>query len=245
MKKVFCLIIVTLMILCGCSHTSQSHSNMTSKEDTFTRNEDGNIVSNSGVEYTFLANEGKLYYLGELEFVGSVQGEEKTSQHLGLSYQTGMFKIKNADNDNFLIRYTPDNEWFAIYRKTSLSDFDYSVDNCIRLEFLSGTGRTGEAFIHTTCGDGISDRSEIRAFLSEIRSQKNPRDAGLYDLIKKPDGMLENCYLYGEVYGFFEEDPNLAVRMEVFSFNDLAYSISIEGKDYVLPEEWLQKLENK
>ena len=126
MKKVLCLIVVTLILLCGCSPT---------KEDTFTKNKNGNIVSNSGVEYTHLANEGVLYYLGDLDFIGSIQGEEKTSQHLGLSYHTGMFAIKDADNDNILIRYAPDNEWFSIYRKTSLPSFDFVVDNCIRFEF--------------------------------------------------------------------------------------------------------------
>ena len=236
MKKVLCLIVVTLILLCGCSPT---------KEDTFTKNKNGNIVSNSGVEYTHLANEGTLYYLGELDFVGSIQGEKKTSQHLGLSYQTGMFAIKDADNDNILIRHAPDNEWFSIYRKASLPSFDFAVDNCIRFEFVSGIGNVESDAIHTTCDDGIVVASEIAEFLSDVRSQKDPREAGLYDLIKKPDGMLENCYVYGVIYGFFEEESNIVIRMDVTSYNDLAYSVSIEGKDYVLPTEWLQKLENK
>ncbi len=234
MKKVLCLIFTLLMLLCGCSDNS-----------TFIRKENNNIVSNSGVEYTLLAHEGILYYFGDLEFVGSVQGEEKTSQHLGLSYQTGMFAIKDADTDNILIRHAPDNEWFAIYRKASLPNFDFSVDNCIRLEFVSGIGIIEEDAVHTTCGDGITDRSEISTFLSEIRMQKDPDEAGLYDLVRKPDGMWENCYVYGVVYGFFAEEPNLAVRMKITSYNDLAYSISIENKEYVLPAEWLQKLENR
>jgi hypothetical protein len=57
--------------------------------------------------------------------------------------------------------------------------------------------------------------------------------------------MLENCYVYGVIYGFFDDEPNLALQMEILSFNDLAYSISIEGEEYVLPAEWLQKLENR
>ncbi len=234
MKKVLCLIFVLVILLCGCS-----------QDNAFTKNENGNIVSDSGVEYAHLANEGILYYWGELEIVGRIQGEKKTSQHLGFSYQTGIFAIKDADNDNLLIRHAPDNEWFSIYRKTSLPPFDFSVDNCIRLEFVSGIGNTESNEIQTTCGDGIVDTSEIAKFLSDVRSQKDPREAGLYDLIKKPDGMLENCYVYGTIYGFFEEEPNLAVRMDITSYNDLAYSISIEEKEYVLPAEWLQKLEHK
>ena len=234
MKKVLCLVFVLVILLCGCS-----------QDNVFTKKENGNIVSDLEVEYTHLANEGVLYYLGDLEFVGSIQGEEKTSQHLGVSYQTGMFAIKDADNDNILIRRAPDNEWCSIYRKASLPSFDFAVDNCIRFEFVSGIGNTKSDVTHTTCDDGIVEASEIAEFLSDVRSQKDPREAGLYDLIKKPDGMLENCYVYGVVYGFFGEEPNLAVRMDITSYNDLAYSISIDGKEYVLPAEWLQKLENK
>lgn len=228
-----CLIFSLIILLCACSH-----------ESIFTKNENNNIVSNSGVEYTHLANEVDLYYFGNLEFVGSIHGEKKTSQHLGDSYKTGMFSIKEAENDNILIRHLPDNEWFAIYRKASLPDFDFSVENISRLEFVSGTGITEEDLIHTTCGDGITDRSVINAFLSEIRMQKGPREAGLYELIEEPDGTLRNCYFYGVIYGFFDEEPNLAVRMDITSYNDLAYSIFIEGKEYVLPTEWLEKFEN-
>lgn len=248
MKRILCLFLVFLILLCGCSCTSQSdqsHTGTPSNDNAFTSDENGNIISSSGVEYTLLANEGILYYLGDLEFVGSIQGEAKNSQHLGLSYKTGMFAIKDADNDNILIRHAPDNEWFSIYRNASLPSSDFSVDNCIRLEFVSGIGNINEDAIHTTCGNGITDLSEVAAFLSEIRMQEDPREAGLYDLVKKPDGMLENCYIYGVIYGFFEEEPNLAVRMDVTSFNDLAYSISIDGKEYVLPTQWLQKLESK
>ena len=234
MKKVLCLVFLLVILLCGCS-----------QDNVFTKKENGNIISDSGVEYAHLANEGVLYYLGDLEFVGSIEGEEKTSRHLGLSYQTGMFAIKDADNDNILIRHAPDNEWFSVYRKTSLPSFVFSVDNCIRLEFVSGIGNTESDVTHTTCGDGIVEASEIAEFLSDVRSQKDPCEAGLYDLIMKPDGMFENCYVYGVVYGFFAEEPNLVVRLDVTSYNDLAYSISIDDKEYVLPVEWLQKLENK
>jgi len=181
--------------------------------------------------------------LGNLEFLGGIQGEEKTSQHFGVSHQTGMFAIKDADNDNILIRHAPDNEWFDIYRKTSLSTFDFSVDNCIRLELVLGTGDIENDVVHTVCVDGIVDASKITEFLSDIRSQKDPREAGLHELIEKPNGMLENCYVCGTIYGFFEEEPNLVIRMDVTSYNDLAYSVSIENKEYVLPEKWIQSLQ--
>ena len=236
MNRLIC-ILIALLLLTGCTTN-------TSKQ-VFTKNEQGNLVSNTGMEYTNIAMEGVLYYLGETEFVGRVKGEKRTSQHMGLPYQTGMFAIKGADNDNILIRRIPDNEWSAIYRKASLPAFDFSADNCIRLEFVKGTGDIQKDAIHTTCGEGITDKAEIAKFLSEIRTQKDAREAGLYDSVKKPDGMLENCYMYGVIYGFFADEPNLAIRMEITSFNDLAYSVAIDNKEYVLPAEWLQKLENK
>ncbi len=234
MKKFLCLFLVFVFLFCGCSQS----------EEVFTKNENGNFVSTSGVEYSHLANEGFLYYFGELEFIGSVKGEEKESQHLGFSYQTGMFVINGANNDNILIRYAPNNEWASIYRKTSLPEFDYSIDNCIRLEYLEGKENRNRDIKHSRCGDGITDKTVISTFLSEIRAQRTPEEAGLYDLVRKENGMLENCYINSSVYAFFEGEPNLAVEMQITSYNDLAYSIVIEQKEYVLPKEWLQRLQN-
>lgn len=235
-KKSLCAVlsISMLFVISGCAET----------DDVFTRNSDGNLISNSGVEYEHLANEGTLYYLGDLEFQGSIKGEKKISEHLGYPYKTGLFSIKNDETNNVLIRRVPDNEWCSIYRKTSLPSFDFSVDNCIRLELVSGSGNIQSDAIHTTCGDGIVDTSEIAEFLSDVRSQKDPHEAGLYDLITKPDGNLENCYVYAVIYGFFEDEPNLAICMRITSYNDLAYSISIEDKEYVLPEKWIGRLQN-
>ena len=239
MRKLFYLLLISLFLLCGCSENNASGKNY-----RFTQSESGNYVSGDGVEYAHLANEGILYYLGNLEFCGSIQGEEKRSSHLGLPYQTGMFSIKEAPNDNILIRRVPDNEWFAIYRKASLPEFDFSADRCVRLEFFSNEVSRSDHSIHITCGDGITDQAAISAFLSEVRSQESPQEAGLYELIKKPDGMLENCYVYGVIYGFFQEEPNLVLRMDITSYNDLAYSVSIDNREYVLPTQWLERLQD-
>lgn len=238
MKRILAITLLFLL-LCGCTQSNQEQEN-----SVFTKIENGNLISAAGVEYSHLANEGVLYYLGELEFVGSIQEEEQTSQHLGLSYQTGMYAIKNSPNDNIFIRYAPNNEWFSIYRKSDLPVSDFSVDNCIRLEFVPGIGNQEKASIHVNCNGGIVDKSKITEFFANIRSQKSPREAGLYDFIKQPNGMLENCYVYGVVYGFFKDEPNLAIRMEITSYNDLAYTISIGESEYVLPELWLKELLN-
>ena len=247
MKKVLCLIFILLMLLCGCSHDrkpDQVHTESFSNDQVFTEAENGNLISDSGVEYAHLANEGFLYYLGDLEFQGSVKGEEKTSQHLGCSYQTGLFALKNDETKNILIRRAPDSEWFSIYRKASLPPFDFSVDNCIRLELVLDNTYIEKDAIHTTCGDGIVDKSEIAEFLSDVRSQEDPREAGLYDLVRKPDGTFENCYSNAVIFGFFEDESNIVICMDIISYNDLAYSVSIEQNEYVLPNEWVQRLQN-
>ena len=222
----------------GVPNSDNSTENM-----VFTKNENGNLVNSKGVEYEFLAGEGFLNYLGELEFVGSIEGEEKFSQHLDYIYQTGMFAIKEAKNDNLLIRKMPNNEWFSIYRKTSLPKLDYSLENCVRLEFINETYDTSVS--HTTCGDGITDKSEILSFIEEIRTQKSPQEASLYDLVKQPNGMFENCYVCGAIYAFFGEEPNLVVIMQIISYNDLAYSISLDNGSYVLPTEWFTAFQNQ
>ena len=192
---------------------------------TFSKNEKGNFVSEKGVEYELLANEWFLEYIGELEFAGSVEGEEEYTNHLDGLYKNGMYAIKGAKNDNILIRRIPNNEWFSIYRKASLPKMDYSIENCIRLEFISETHNTSD--FHVTCGEGVVNKSTILSFLEDVNAQKSPEEAGLFDLIRKPDGGLENCYECGAIYAFFEEEPNLVVKLYITSYNDLAYSISI------------------
>ena len=200
----------------------------------------GNVILPSGEEYAFLCNEGILYYFGELEHQGYFFGEEKELQHMGLGDPTGMYSLSTTDD--IMIRIHPYSEWHAIYRKASLPEFDMTIDNCIRLEFVD-EGYPRDAS-HLTCGEGITDPEVISEFLTDIRSQPDPDEAGLYDMITKPNGLLENCYGYGVVYGFFEEEPNLAVRLYVTSYNDLAYSIDFGFEEYVLPEEWLERLKS-
>lgn len=110
------------------------------------------------------------------------------------------------------------------------------------MEFVPGNVDELKNAIHLSCGDGISGEADVSEFLTTICSQKTANEAGLYDMTKGPDGQLENCYVCGAVYGFFEEEPNVVLQMQVMSFNDLAYSIYIGAEEYVLPEEWIEKL---
>ena len=261
MKKAICLLFAFLLCLCGCSQNSTEKNSVTQTKDKNTdktesvnqskdndadetENAKIDLINVSGVDYSYFATEGFLYYLGKLEFVESIPGEEEYLRHLGSKTKTGMYAIKNAENRDVLIRITPDSEWFSIYRKASLPKFDFSVENCVRLEFVKETDFSERDISHASCGNGITDKAEIAEFLSEIRKQKDPNEAGLYDLVKKPDGKFENCYTYGAIYGFFAEEPYLITLMDIRSYNDLAYSIMIDNKEYVLPKELLQKIMN-
>lgn len=237
MKKTLCLSLIFVFLLTGCNTYYTG----------FTALENGDIVSPDGVKYSLLASElNGTYYLGEREFICGVKGEEivplGVEEELRHIYQSGIFSIKGSDSDNILIRKLPNNEWYSIYRKSSLPEFDFGVDNCNRLELVSGTGNTEEDAPHTTCGDGITDPAIIAEFLSDIRSQQTADEAGLDELIKLPDGRLENCYGYAVIYGFFEEESNVVRKLLIMSYNDLAYSVYLDGEEYVLPEEWLQAL---
>ena len=54
--------------------------------------------------------------------------------------------------------------------------------------------------------------------------------------------MLKNCYVYGNVCGIIKEEMNMIFTLQVTSYDDKAYSILIDGIDYVLPQEWLDRL---
>lgn len=187
-------------------------------------------------------------YFGELEFFGSVKGEPKSSIHLTSTYEVGMFSLKGDNEKDLLIRYKPNNEWYSIYRKTSLPPIDLSFDNCYRLEFISNPdyldSYIDEPTKHVNCKKGVFESTEIMNFFTNVKAQNDPHEEGLYELVTRPSGGYENCYLYGHIYVFFKEEPRITRPMTIMSFNDLGYYITIEGKDYVLPAKWLKKIES-
>ena len=206
----------------------------------FTERDSDILISPDGTEYTFLANEGILDWLGELAFVAYVEGEPEKDF---MSMQTGVFSIEADPTDHLLIRKWPDSEWNSIYRKASLPDFAFSIENCSRLEFIPYTEMRSANDKHVRCGAGITDPAEIAEFLSTVRAQKSAEEADLYRFVGKPGGPYTNCYLAGAVFGFFEEEPYLAVRLMVTSYNDMAYSVYLDGVYHVLPEEWFLRLQ--
>lgn len=237
-KKSLCalLIFVLLFILCAVLTLGirSLRRSQLSAADT---------VTLAGTEYTYLASEPTLYYLGELEFETGIEGEPESFGHMLGTIETGLFSIRDAETDNILIRYTPDNEWFSIYRKFSLPPLDYSADNCSRLEFVDANHGSAESEDHRSCGKGVTDPSMIVSFLSDVRSQKTPAEAGLFDYVIQPNGFYKNCYVTGAIYGYFEDEPYVHIRMNITSYNDQAYSVSLDGKDYVLPDPWVELLE--
>ena len=210
----------------------------------FKKTANGNFLSPWDEEYVFLANEGTLYAFDAAgwQFEGGVKGEGKMSRRYGF------FSCKDDENKNVLIRKT-DSEWYGIYRKASLPKLDISVDNCSKLQlvYMEGLisyyeGTIGMDELRWVIGEAVTDPAEISAFLSDVRSQQSPEAAGLYDLIEQENGFLENCYEYGDIYGYFAEEPFVRVSMTVTSYNDLAFSVSIGDRSYVLPEKWLERL---
>ncbi|MBR2901623.1 MAG: hypothetical protein IKC38_00195, partial [Clostridia bacterium] len=129
------------------------------------------------------------------------------------------------------------NEFAAIYIKSDLLKTEVTLDNCIRFEFVKGSLFNNEN--KTISKKGIT---ECDRFLNEIKNGQKAEDAGLYDLVKQPDGMLKNCYVYGYVCGIVQEDVNIVIPLEVMSFDDKAYSITIDDIEYVLPQEWVNKM---
>lgn len=242
MKKITFVLALFFVFLCGCSKSADTASSLTvgSEYDAFAQKENGNLVSGAGTEYSLLAMEYDLCYLGEEEFFAYVMGEEKFSEHLGLSYKCGLYSLKGDKENNVLIRKFSDNEWYGIYRKVSLPEFDISIDNCSRLEFILNNDDTAA---HKKCTGGMVDAEDITAFIAEIKQQKSAEDAGYFDLVLKPDGSLHNCYLYGSVYAFFDEEPNVAMKFDVTSYNDLAYSVLNGDTECVLSEEWIKMLQ--
>ena len=229
MKKVFailiCLVVVFSFVACNNNNVA------------FTETENKTIVANDGTEYTFVGFEGKVYSFGKKNFIGHVKGEKKTFVHLTNKIKTGMYSV-NSEQD-VLIRHYPDNEFFAIYVKSDLLKTEIALENCIRFEFIKSSLFDNDET--TLSKKGIT---ECEQFLKEIKNGQTAEDAGLYDLVKQPDGMLKNCYVYGYVCGVIQEDINIVIPLEIMSFDDKAYSICIDDIEYVLPREWIEKLIN-
>ena len=244
MKRFVSLLLAILLLLCACSSGILLSGCAGQARVTFTENEKGNLINDRGEEYALLAVEGDgSYYLGELELYGRVKGEKRSFRHMGMRIQTGLFAIKGSEDNNILVRYQEDNEWYMIYRKTSLPALDLSLESCVRLELVRGYRDHAQDVEHATCMGGITDPQEIAAFLAELREGQTAKEAGLYDLVKLPNGMLENCYVWAGIYGFFADEPSLAIYLEVISYNDLAYSVTFEGEEPVLSAAWIERLQ--
>ena len=231
MKRIICLLFALLILASGCGQKQVNAPTV------FTETENGNIISQAGVEYTFLASEGDLRHLGDLVFLGSIVGEDASFEHMGLTIQTGMYAIDGVKDRNILIRKIPNNEWYAIYIKASMPVFDCSLDNCIRLEYVQETQVHSMDPVHATCKKGLTNKYVIATFIADIQSQKTAKEAGLYALTQ--GGAVSSS----AIYGFFAEEPNLAIYMPVWSYDDLAYSVSIGNTNYVLPETWIPLLQ--
>jgi hypothetical protein len=257
-KKHIYLIIIAILIfsLSSCS------SGFGSGGSKYILLDNGNIVAPDGTEYIFLTIEGNIAVFGASTFIAKIKDEKPSLDQGGGIAKTGMYSIEGDPELNILQRVEPDNQWTMYYRKATLPDIDLSAENCVRFELIgykevNNSGTHSPEFKHMSCNEGINDMETIKEFLSDMKNQKTRDEAGLYDLVKKPDGSFDNCYLYGTVYGFFINEANLAIPFDVTSYNDEAFSIFFaynkfsDSKEYfdnneiVLPDKWLDALQSK
>ena len=231
-------IVISTLVLASCAANHDPDPEMLKDDEVrFTETEDKAIVTTDGTEYTFVGIEGRVWCFGEWEFIGHINGEKKTFVHLTNKIKTGMYSVD--DSQDVLVRYFPDNEFAAVYVKSELLKTEVSLDNCIRFALVKGSVINGDE--NTSLKNGIT---ECENFLNEIKSGQTAKDAGLYDLVKQPDGMFKNCYVYGYVCSVIQEDLNIVIPLQVMSFDDKAYSIEIDGIEYVLTQKWVDKLIN-
>ncbi len=251
MKKtfsfLFCLIIVFSLSACNkeVKFSETENSTTTAQDSTentlddndvqFSKAANNTIIAKDGTEYTFVGNESSVYCFGNREFIGHIQGEDKSFVHIFNEIKTGMYSV-NGSRD-VLVRYLPYDEFSAMYVKSGLLKTEVSLDNCIRFVFIKGIRSKDKEITNSN-----TDITDCKTFLADVKSGEKAEDAGLYDLVRQPDGKLKNCYVYGYVYGVLQEDINLVIPLKVTSFDDKAYSITIDNIEYVLPNEWADKL---
>lgn len=234
MKKIF-YILFCLAIVFPFAACNKNDDAIFPEDVTFTETENKSIVASDGSEYTFVGFEYNVQWLGELDFIAHMEGEIETFVHLSSEVKTGMFYV-NGERD-VLVRYFPDNEFGAVYVKSGLLESEISLENCIRFVLVRDLYSSDSETALSTKGI-----TECERFLNEIKSGQKAEEAGLYDLVRHPNGLFENCYIYGYICGIVQEDIDIVIPLMVTSFDDKAYSIRIDDAEYVLPEEWLSEL---
>lgn len=220
---VFFICMMTVFSFVGCKSSDQV---------LFTEADNKTVVSNDGTEYIYVGSEVQVCSFGELDFLGHIKGEKKSFVHLATEIKTGMYAV--GGEQDVLVRYFPDNEFFAVYVKSDLLTTEVALENCIGFDLVKAPHfDNSEAIV--LCDEA----AECQAFLQELQSAEKAKEAGLYDLVKQPDGSLKNCYLYGWICGVIQEDLNLFIRLDVTSYDDQAYSVRIDAEEYVLSSEWI------
>lgn len=242
-KRIAFLAIAAVIFLCGIAAAVILEMD---RDYAFKETKDGKIISReNGTEYNFLAHEGWIVCLGDYEHIGRIKNENEYYYHFGLmQVSTGMYRLTNDDKENILLRHYPYGEWRDIYRNAALPELDLSIDNLERIEWINCLRYHCDAS-HATCGYGLTG-DKMHDFFKEVYSGQTADEAKLVDLVRKPDGFLENCYVAATIFGYFEDEPNIALAMEILSYNDKAYTIELPYEDYyeefVIPDNWLEEL---
>ncbi len=126
--------------------------------------------------------------------------------------------------------------------KTSITADDMaSLDKCVRFVYVNDVRTdTFDGFEMLEQKKGITNCKE---FINEIRNGQTVKEAGFYELLEQPDGSKNNAENIGYIYGFIQDDLNVAILLRVYSYADKAYSVQFkDGVEYVLSQEWFDKL---
>lgn len=249
MKKVFVVMLAAaIAVMTGCGVKQLDPQRLAGAGgkglEAYRLNTDGTILAPDGVEYVFVCHEGFLELLGKKTRVGIIEGEEDQK---GYGFALGLYACEQDTDRVMLLRYMQDSEWGMIYRKKTSPALDYSYQNCVRLELVgyqelqSDENMYSAGAEHINCGRGIAGRGKVADLFSAILSS-GPA-TGLFELVEKEDGTLENCYGYGKIYGYFEGENAAVVPFSVTSYDDKAFSVMIDNVEYELPENYLRQLE--
>ena len=239
----------------GYEETNTTDMERLDNNGQFTQLDNRNIIAPDGTEYVFLTLDPYVKFFGSIFFLGTIVDEEQTQSSSGR--KVGMYSIEGDTELTILMRIESTSDYWVLYRKASLPELNLSLDNCIRFELIEpNETRVTESYSpdirHMSCNIGMVNPDDIKAFLADVRDQQTSREAGLYDHVLKPDGFYENLSTPGIVYGYFKDAVNLAIPLQVMSFNDKGYSIMLNDRDAngrpvqvekVLSEKWLFALQ--
>ncbi len=230
MKKFLALFLpLVILLLASCGSSDEPYSIADEKT----------IVHESGKEYVFVAMEGtgKLKCIGDIEFDGYVNGQDRFVNHMTGTTPSGMYSMMLDPERRMMIYYAPDNEFYYFYRDASLPPLNISLEGCSRFELRLGL-IPGEDVEHLLCDEGIADAAERAVFIDEIMNGPTASEVGF---IRERDPWRE----VGIAYGYLAGETNLVIPLRITEYIDKGYTIEVLGREYLMAAKWLDALQRQ